>query len=83
MKAFCLGGSDAAELVEEEIPEPGPGSGEVLVRVCAAGVTPTELSWYPTMHRKDGEKRIQDLTDKYIASIEDIAKAKEKEIMDL
>ncbi len=33
--------------------------------------------------RKDGEKRVQDLTDKYIAMVDDIAKAKEKEIMDL
>jgi ribosome recycling factor len=33
--------------------------------------------------RKDGEKRIQDLTDKYIGSIDDIAKAKEKEIMEI
>ena len=33
--------------------------------------------------RKKGEKSIQDLTDKYIAAIEDIAKAKEKEIMEL
>ena len=31
--------------------------------------------------RKKGEKKIQELTDKYIASVEDIAKAKEKEIM--
>jgi ribosome recycling factor len=33
--------------------------------------------------RKDGEKRVQDLTDKYIAMVEEIAKAKEKEIMEL
>ena len=33
--------------------------------------------------RKDGEKRIQDLTDKYIGSIDEIAKAKEKEIMEI
>jgi ribosome recycling factor len=33
--------------------------------------------------RKKGEKAIQDLTDKYVAMIEDIAKAKEKEIMEL
>ena len=33
--------------------------------------------------RKKGEKKIQDLTDKYIAQVEDIAKAKEKEIMEL
>lgn len=33
--------------------------------------------------RKTGEKKVQDLTDRYIAQIEDIAKAKEKEIMEL
>ena len=33
--------------------------------------------------RKNGEKRTQDLTDKYITMIDDIAKAKEKEIMEL
>ncbi|MBL0217591.1 MAG: ribosome recycling factor [Myxococcales bacterium] len=33
--------------------------------------------------RKDGEKKVQDLTDKYIAAIDDIAKAKEKEIMEI
>jgi len=33
--------------------------------------------------RKNGEKKIQDLTDRYIAMIDDIAKAKEKEIMEL
>jgi NADPH:quinone reductase-like Zn-dependent oxidoreductase len=30
------------------VPRPEPGPGEVLVRVRAAGVTPTELSWAPT-----------------------------------
>jgi ribosome recycling factor len=33
--------------------------------------------------RKKGEKAVQDLTDKYVAMVEDIAKAKEKEIMEL
>ncbi|HEY1811198.1 MAG TPA: ribosome recycling factor [Kofleriaceae bacterium] len=33
--------------------------------------------------RKKGEKAIQDLTDKYIAQVEEIAKTKEKEIMEL
>src|SRR4051812_39629443 len=33
--------------------------------------------------RKNGEKKIQDLTDKYIQMVDDIAKAKEKEIMEL
>jgi ribosome recycling factor len=33
--------------------------------------------------RKTGEKKVQDLTDKYVAMIDDISTAKEKEIMDL
>jgi ribosome recycling factor len=33
--------------------------------------------------RKNGEKKIQELTDKYIAMVDDIAKSKEKEIMEL
>jgi ribosome recycling factor len=33
--------------------------------------------------RKKGETKVQELTDKYIASVDDIAKNKEKEIMEL
>lgn len=33
--------------------------------------------------RKTGEKRVQDLTDKYVAMIDSISDAKEKEIMEL
>jgi NADPH:quinone reductase-like Zn-dependent oxidoreductase len=44
-------------LIEEDVPQPKPGAGEVLVRVQAAGVTPTELIWYPASHTKSGEKR--------------------------
>jgi ribosome recycling factor len=33
--------------------------------------------------RKKGEAKIQELTDKYVNQLEDIAKAKEKEIMEL
>ncbi len=28
-----------------------------MIRVCAAGVISTELTWYPTSHRKNGEAR--------------------------
>lgn len=48
----------APKLVETEAPQPAPGTGEVLIRVVAAGVTPTELLWYPTSHTKAGEKRV-------------------------
>src|SRR5918996_1158538 len=47
----------APVLMEEHVPQPQPQRGELLVRVYAAGVTPTELLWYPTTHTKDGERR--------------------------
>jgi NADPH:quinone reductase-like Zn-dependent oxidoreductase len=58
MKAICLrarGGPEA--LAAEEVPQPRPGGGEVLVRVHAAGVIPTELSWVPTWTTPAGEPR--------------------------
>ena len=47
----------AAALIEEDSPEPQPGTDDLRVRVYAAGVTPTELLWYPTTHTQSGEKR--------------------------
>jgi len=44
-------------LIAVELPRPQPGDSEVLIRVHAAGVTPTELIWYPTIHAKDGALR--------------------------
>jgi NADPH:quinone reductase-like Zn-dependent oxidoreductase len=44
-------------LIAAERPQPQPAAGEVLIRVCAAGVTPTELGWFPTTHAKDGTPR--------------------------
>ena len=57
MKALRLRGSSAPVLSLEEIPAPNPGDNQVLIRVCAAGVTPTELAWYPTTHTRDGAPR--------------------------
>jgi NADPH:quinone reductase-like Zn-dependent oxidoreductase len=44
-------------VIEEDVPQPEPRQGELLVRVHAVGVTPTELLWYPTTHTRDGGKR--------------------------
>jgi NADPH:quinone reductase-like Zn-dependent oxidoreductase len=58
MKAMALSGrGQAATLIEQELPMPEPGAGELLIRVFAAGVTPTELLWYPTTHTRAGEIR--------------------------
>jgi NADPH:quinone reductase-like Zn-dependent oxidoreductase len=44
-------------LVPADLPQPQPAEGELLIRICAAGVTPTELLWYPTTQKKDGTPR--------------------------
>ena len=47
---------DAPALIADAPPVPKPGR-EILVRIIAAGVAPTELLWYPTTHTRDGSKR--------------------------
>jgi NADPH:quinone reductase-like Zn-dependent oxidoreductase len=44
-------------LVAASLPDPQPGPGQVVVRVAAAGITPTELDWYPTTHDASGSPR--------------------------
>jgi len=38
-------------------PIPEPQSGELLIRVSAVGVTPTEKLWYTTTYNADGTVR--------------------------
>jgi NADPH:quinone reductase-like Zn-dependent oxidoreductase len=58
MKAMYLDKRAGAEsLVEGEIPRPSPATGEVLVKVHATAVTPTELQWFPTFNKQSGEPR--------------------------
>jgi NADPH:quinone reductase-like Zn-dependent oxidoreductase len=45
------------QFAASEVPQPKPGPGEVLVRVHAAGVTATEVTWQPTTQTKDGGPR--------------------------
>lgn len=49
--------ADAPELIADNVPVPEPGQGQILVRVRAAGVTPTESLWYPTTHTIAGGTR--------------------------
>jgi NADPH:quinone reductase-like Zn-dependent oxidoreductase len=58
MKAFCLNEhSSPLALDLRDRPTPEPQEGEILIRVHAAGVTPTELGWEPTTQRQDGSAR--------------------------
>jgi NADPH:quinone reductase-like Zn-dependent oxidoreductase len=60
MKAMQLNNAGREPtLTLAELPEPQPGSGEILVQVHAAGVTPAELLWYPTTHTKSGTARVR------------------------
>jgi NADPH:quinone reductase-like Zn-dependent oxidoreductase len=57
MRVVRLNGSAQPHLIEAEAPRPQPGPEELLIRVCAAGVILTELSWYPTSHSQDDTAR--------------------------
>jgi NADPH:quinone reductase-like Zn-dependent oxidoreductase len=59
MKALRVHGTAASPSVMlANAPTPQPGPFELLLRVCAAGVTPTELGWYPTAHDRSGAPRL-------------------------
>ncbi|MGC2572641.1 MAG: NADP-dependent oxidoreductase [Candidatus Nitrosopolaris sp.] len=46
------------QLVYEDAPQPYPVKNQVLIRVYAAGVTPTELTWSTTWKTKTGADRL-------------------------
>src|SRR6266516_7320755 len=59
MKAIRIHGRGGPERrVYEDVPQPHPGQGEVLVRVYATGVIASELSWDETYETKAGSKRV-------------------------
>jgi NADPH:quinone reductase-like Zn-dependent oxidoreductase len=49
--------TDPVTFAYDEVPQPQPRDGEVLVRVHAAAVTPTELAWAPTATLRTGAPR--------------------------
>jgi NADPH:quinone reductase-like Zn-dependent oxidoreductase len=58
MKAIRVHTTDGpAGLVFEDAPQPKPLAGEILVRVYATGITPTELGWSTTWETETGTKR--------------------------
>ena len=58
MKAIRIHGRGGPDrLAYEDAPQPRPVTGEVLVRVYAAGVIATELTWVPTYQTNAGSVR--------------------------
>ncbi len=58
MKAMFLNKVSGPEaLAYGEIPQPRRGAGEVLVKIFATAITPTELQWEPTWKQRTGQPR--------------------------
>lgn len=58
MKAIRLHQVDGPDsLLYEDAPKPGPKDNQMLVRVSATAITPTEFAWYPTFHSPEGGAR--------------------------
>ena len=55
VRAHARGGAEQLRL--EDVPRPDPRAGEALVRVHAAGITPTELEWTETWVDRQGHDR--------------------------
>src|SRR3954451_11457997 len=59
MRAIRLHARGGPErLVYEDALLPAPAAGEALLRVSAAGITPTELTWSETYQTHDGHERL-------------------------
>jgi NADPH:quinone reductase-like Zn-dependent oxidoreductase len=61
------GGPD--ELVLDDAPVPEMGAGDVLVRVAATGITPTELRWDETYQHADGSPRIPSIPGHEVSGV--------------
>lgn len=57
MNVIRVADPSSHSVVQAVGPEPQPGSEELLIRIHAAGITTTELSWYPTSHTPEGGPR--------------------------
>jgi NADPH:quinone reductase-like Zn-dependent oxidoreductase len=55
VRAHARGGAEQLRL--EDAPKPEPRAGEALIRVHAAGITPTELEWSETWVDREGHDR--------------------------
>lgn len=55
VRAHARGGAEQLQL--EDAPKPEPRAGEALIRVHAAGITPTELEWSETWVDRQGHDR--------------------------
>src|SRR5579871_3695917 len=73
MKAVRLHSRGGLEqLVYEDAPLPDPAGGEVRVRVFAAGITPTELTWDATYQTPDGRDRLPSIPGHDVSGVVEV-----------
>src|SRR3954467_2463982 len=57
------------QLLFEDAPEPDVRAGDVVVRVLATGITPTELRWDETYQHADGTPRIPSIPGHEVSGV--------------
>jgi NADPH:quinone reductase-like Zn-dependent oxidoreductase len=57
MKAAYVDALESKAFLIGELAAPVPHADEVLIQVQSAAITPTELNWFPTFHKRSGEPR--------------------------
>jgi NADPH:quinone reductase-like Zn-dependent oxidoreductase len=67
IRVHARGGPE--QLVFEDAPEPEVRPGDVLVRVAATGITPTELRWDETYQHADGTPRIPSIPGHEVSGV--------------
>ena len=67
IRVHARGGPE--KLVFEDAPEPELRAGDVLVRVSATGITPTELRWDETYQHADGSPRVPSIPGHEVSGV--------------
>ncbi len=67
VRAHARGGPE--QLAYEEAPRPEPRVGEALIRIHAAGITPTELGWDETWVDRAGHPRVPTIPSHEVAGV--------------
>ena len=67
VRARARGGPE--QLAYEEAPRPEPHVGEALIRIHAAGITPTELGWDETWVDRAGHPRVPTIPSHEVAGV--------------
>jgi NADPH:quinone reductase-like Zn-dependent oxidoreductase len=70
VKAIRLHAREGPEqLVHDDAPLPAQAGAEAFLRVCAVGITPTELTWSETCRTPDVHERLPAITGRDISGI--------------